>query len=154
MSFAMEPGPPTCLVSSIIGTQAIHLSLMLVSATGLAAGGLWGLREGLTRPIYRSSLGQAAAATGSIALDALGKVQQQAATAAASAAGNSTSQPARPQMRMSAPLRLRLNTVLNAMTSRGTFVGNNAGVLGMCIEGLYIFELVKWAKCGLNSTDI
>jgi hypothetical protein len=34
------------------------------------------------------------------------------------------------RLRSYTPMRLRLNTVLNAMTSRGSFVGNNAGVLG------------------------
>jgi import inner membrane translocase subunit TIM23 len=50
--------------------------------TGLGVGGLWGLREGATRPLSVSNA------------------------------------------------RLRLNSVLNGVTRRGTFLGNSAGVLG------------------------
>jgi mitochondrial import inner membrane translocase subunit TIM23 len=51
--------------------------------TGLGVGGLWGLREGATRPLAVSNA------------------------------------------------RLRLNSILNGVTRRGTFLGNSAGVLGM-----------------------
>lgn len=50
--------------------------------TGLAVGGVWGLREGASRPLAVSNN------------------------------------------------RLRINSVLNSVTRRGTFIGNSAGVLG------------------------
>jgi len=55
---------------------------------GLGAGGVWGLREGIRRPL---------------------------------AVSNS---------------RLRINSILNSVTRRGTFIGNSAGVLGMLVQRL------------------
>lgn len=50
--------------------------------TGLALGGLWGVREGARRPLAVSNT------------------------------------------------RLRINSILNSVTRRGTFIGNSAGVMG------------------------
>lgn len=55
---------------------------------GLAVGGLWGFREGATRPL---------------------------------AVANT---------------RLRINSVLNSVTRRGTFIGNSAGVLALVYNGV------------------
>ncbi|OSX64211.1 hypothetical protein POSPLADRAFT_1137606 [Postia placenta MAD-698-R-SB12] len=63
------------------GTGTMYLS-------GLALGGVWGLREGARRPL---------------------------------AASNS---------------RLRINSVLNSVTRRGTFIGNSAGVLALVYNGI------------------
>jgi import inner membrane translocase subunit TIM23 len=63
-------------------SQIVAMSALL-ACQGLGIGGLWGLREGLTRPMAVSNA------------------------------------------------RLRLNSVLNGVTRRGTFLGNSAGVLGM-----------------------
>lgn len=56
--------------------------ISIVVSTGLGIGGLWGIREGATRPLAVSNA------------------------------------------------RLRLNSVLNSVTRRGTFIGNSAGVMG------------------------
>ncbi|KAH8832401.1 Tim17-domain-containing protein [Flagelloscypha sp. PMI_526] len=55
---------------------------------GLAVGGLWGIREGASRPL---------------------------------AVSNS---------------RLRINSILNSVTRRGTFIGNSAGVLALAYNGV------------------
>ena len=102
------------------GTGATYLS-------GLAFGGLWGLREGYARPLYKNL---ASTVNGTLKPQASTLAAAQASAATAAASPSSTSQPITRQRMQSAPFRLRLNTVLNAMTSRGSFVGNNAGVLG------------------------
>jgi len=56
--------------------------------TGLGVGGVWGLREGVHRPIAVSNA------------------------------------------------RLRINSVLNSVTRRGTFIGNSAGVLALVYNGI------------------
>jgi len=56
--------------------------------TGLGVGGVWGLREGVRRPL---------------------------------AVSNS---------------RLRINSILNSVTRRGTFIGNSAGVLALVYNGI------------------
>ena len=63
--------------------------MLTLGLTGLALGGLWGLREGASKPL---------------------------------AVSNS---------------RLRINSVLNSVTRRGTFIGNSAGVLGWSIFSLF-----------------
>jgi import inner membrane translocase subunit TIM23 len=63
------------------GTGTMYLS-------GLALGGIWGVREGSRRPL---------------------------------AVSNS---------------RLRINSVLNSVTRRGTFIGNSAGVLALVYNGI------------------
>jgi import inner membrane translocase subunit TIM23 len=55
---------------------------------GLALGGVWGLREGATRPLAVSNA------------------------------------------------RLRINSMLNSITRRGTFIGNSAGVLALVYNGI------------------
>jgi len=56
--------------------------------TGLGVGGIWGLREGVRRPLAVSNT------------------------------------------------RLRINSVLNSVTRRGTFIGNSAGVLALVYNGI------------------
>ncbi|KAJ7281890.1 Tim17/Tim22/Tim23/Pmp24 family-domain-containing protein [Mycena rebaudengoi] len=63
------------------GTGTMYLS-------GLALGGVWGVREGATRPLAVSNT------------------------------------------------RLRINSVLNSVTRRGTFIGNSAGVLALVYNGV------------------
>ncbi|KAJ3489637.1 hypothetical protein NLI96_g1985 [Meripilus lineatus] len=63
------------------GTGTMYLS-------GLALGGVWGLREGARRPLAVSNA------------------------------------------------RLRINSVLNSVTRRGTFIGNSAGVLALVYNGI------------------
>jgi len=63
------------------GTGTMYLS-------GLALGGVWGLREGARRPLAVSNT------------------------------------------------RLRINSVLNSVTRRGTFIGNSAGVLALVYNGV------------------
>lgn len=118
---------------------------------GLTAGGLWGLREGLARsrklgtnPTLNSTLNQAAQAASASTSSALNTAAsatsaatpaaaaQQASTAAASSAKTAESR-ATAAVRSPA-FRVRLNAVLNSITRRGTFVGNNAGVLGELLQ--------------------
>ncbi|KAK7687974.1 Mitochondrial import inner membrane translocase subunit tim23 [Cerrena zonata] len=63
------------------GTGTMYLS-------GLALGGIWGLREGARRPLAVSNA------------------------------------------------RLRINSILNSVTRRGTFIGNSAGVLALVYNGI------------------
>jgi len=63
------------------GTGTMYLS-------GLALGGVWGLREGARRPLAASNA------------------------------------------------RLRINSILNSVTRRGTFIGNSAGVLALVYNGI------------------
>ncbi|KAH8071797.1 Tim17/Tim22/Tim23/Pmp24 family-domain-containing protein [Cristinia sonorae] len=63
------------------GTGTMYLS-------GLALGGVWGLREGARRPLAVSNA------------------------------------------------RLRINSILNSVTRRGTFIGNSAGVLALVYNGI------------------
>ncbi|GBE85074.1 Tim17/Tim22/Tim23/Pmp24 family-domain-containing protein [Sparassis latifolia] len=63
------------------GTGTLYLS-------GLAMGGVWGLREGARRPLAVSNA------------------------------------------------RLRVNSILNSVTRRGTFIGNSAGVLALAYNGI------------------
>jgi hypothetical protein len=86
---------PTRFVYSISFTPTLS-SILLFSylshaysfSPGLGVGGVWGLREGVRRPLAVSNA------------------------------------------------RLRINSVLNSVTRRGTFIGNSAGVLGMTIQRL------------------
>ncbi|KAI5121502.1 hypothetical protein M0805_006539 [Coniferiporia weirii] len=81
------PGASTALPSRgwsddlCYGTGTTYLS-------GLAIGGLWGLREGAKRPIAASNA------------------------------------------------RLRINSVLNSVTRRGTFIGNSAGVVALVYNAI------------------
>lgn len=93
---------------------------------------------------------QAASASTSAALNTASTKTAAAAEAAAAgtSAGNAAeaatssakSAEARAQaaVRNSPAFRVRLNAVLNSVTRRGTFVGNNAGVLGRCLNHLCI----------------
>ena len=68
---------------------------------GLGVGGVWGLREGVHRPLAVSNT------------------------------------------------RLRINSVLNSVTRRGTFIGNSAGVLGMSIQCLASSAPDSYARLAL-----
>ena len=94
---------PTRFVYSISFTPTLS-SILLFSylshahscSPGLGVGGVWGLREGVRRPLAVSNA------------------------------------------------RLRVNSILNSVTRRGTFIGNSAGVLGMSINAscLLILTLI------------
>jgi mitochondrial import inner membrane translocase subunit TIM23 len=85
---------------------------MLTRGSGLAFGGVWGLREGATRPLAVSNA------------------------------------------------RLRINSILNSITRRGTFIGNSAGVLGawharlwtLFVSGLNGPILLALVYNGINSS--
>lgn len=113
------------------GTGTVYVS-------GLAAGGLWGLREGWARSkaiaatraarsaaaqLERSALGEAGAAQGAGAPGGgigLGAAQQGAAAMQGALGGSPGG----------VSWRLRLNAILNGITRRGSFTGNTCGVLG------------------------
>jgi len=89
-----------CRLVSFIPIIRSHLVINLIVLAlshaqpcfpGLGVGGVWGLREGVRRPL---------------------------------AVSNS---------------RLRINSILNSVTRRGTFIGNSAGVLGMLIQRLMLY---------------
>lgn len=106
-----------------VSPLSAHWAFVLVA--GLAAGGVWGFRDGLFRPVYNSKASLGALSAQQAA------VQNATAPGTGEAAAAATAASGKPQpLRLGTPFRLRLNTVLNAVTSRGTFVGNNAGVLG------------------------
>ena len=95
-NFGLLSNPvPTRFVYSISFTPALS-SILLFSYLshayswypGLGVGGVWGLREGVRRPLAVSNT------------------------------------------------RLRINSVLNSVTRRGTFIGNSAGVVGVSIQRL------------------
>jgi import inner membrane translocase subunit TIM23 len=113
--------------------------------TGLAAGGVWGLREGLRRPAapkMATSSGTAAPllnATSPIAPLGASTVGAQATSFAKGAAAEATKsgpEAAAEKAKLNAAnaarvsSRLRWNNVLNQVTRRGSFTGNSAGVLG------------------------
>ena len=117
---------------------------MCAVSSGLSAGGLWGLREGLARsrrfPTSSNSTINTIAKQASTAAEA----STSASLGGAASAAQSPSAPAAfPTSTKTSPrsesaagpvrtpgFRIRLNAVLNSVTRRGTFVGNNAGVLG------------------------
>jgi len=114
---------------------------------GLGAGGLWGLREGWVRsrkiPMASAStastLKQASTSAASSTAASLGTAAnvakpavEAAATTATSAAPAATARASAAASALRSPsFRVRLNTVLNSITRRGSFVGNNAGVLAL-----------------------
>ncbi|KAK4055885.1 Mitochondrial import inner membrane translocase subunit tim23 [Microbotryomycetes sp. JL221] len=124
---------------------------------GLALGGVWGLREGLRRDLMPrntpatagATLAESSATAATQTAGATPKASavgaqakafaQQAAAAAASTASQSsttatgTSSAAQQARRVSR--RLRWNHVLNEVTRRGSFTGNNAGVLALIYNG-------------------
>ena len=102
ISFCLSP--PFGLLSNLVSTRFVYSilstptlsSILLFSLSshahscypGLGVGGVWGLREGIRRPLAVSNA------------------------------------------------RLRINSILNSVTRRGTFIGNSAGVLGVLIHRL------------------
>ncbi|GAA93468.1 uncharacterized protein L969DRAFT_86171 [Mixia osmundae IAM 14324] len=124
---------------------------------GLATGGLWGLREGLAKPL-RSSVFPATAAATTVDTAASGATLSgaeafaagrrphaatapfQSVAAAAQAgptAGLGAAQAPQATFSPRSPgFKLRLNTVLNSITRRGTFLGNNAGVLALIYNAI------------------
>lgn len=103
---------------------------------GLAVGGLWGLREGIRKPLMPRT---PTPPTSTLAPTA-GTIGAQA-TAFASAATEGAAQTqtegekanARAASKVSA--RLRWNSILNQVTRRGSFTGNSAGVLALIYNG-------------------
>jgi len=99
---------PTRFVYCISFTPTLS-SILLFSVSshahscspGLGVGGVWGLREGVRRPIAVSNA------------------------------------------------RLRINSVLNSVTRRGTFIGNSAGVVGMSIQRLVSSAPDSYARLAL-----
>ncbi|KAH8928941.1 Tim17-domain-containing protein [Atractiella rhizophila] len=116
--------------------------------TGLAFGGLWGLREGLRVPLSArvtafaplKDLAATAPPTSAFAHahpypHPVGAAAG-AATLDAGAIGAQAQTQTRAQtIRRAVPFRLRLNTVLNAMTRRGSFMGNTSGILALFYNG-------------------
>ena len=91
----------------IINLIVLALSHAHLYSPGLGVGGVWGLREGVRRPL---------------------------------AVSNS---------------RLRINSILNSVTRRGTFIGNSAGVLGMLIRRLAFsntYSRLALVYNGINSS--
>ena len=149
----MVPGPHTYQVVLALNVLLVlHVTCCFVLCLlGLATGGMWGLIEGARRPLTRAT---PSAAFSLASLNAMSAREARAAAAAAGgepvapgaapAAAAASAGPSRPNpgpapgtatAAAAAPrqptMRLRINTILNSMTSRGSFVGNNAGVLGM-----------------------
>ena len=109
---------------------------------------MWGLYEGLRRPLAKSnpssgfSLASLQAASTSArkwaesatspnqsaTLDPKVNGSSNSNTSTNSTSTSSASTTTSPNRNPT--LKLRINTILNSMTSRGTFVGNSAGVLG------------------------
>lgn len=150
---AMEQGRHTWRVSGsslcIASGHRSRMTMLIPSHLGLTAGGLWGLREGISRsrnlgmnPTLNSTLNQAAQAASASTFSALNTAASATSTASAApqaaaqqataaAASSAKTAEARATAAVRSPaFRVRLNAVLNSITRRGTFVGNNAGVLG------------------------
>lgn len=125
---------------------------------GLALGGVWGLREGLRRDIMprntpatagaplasaaaapKVSAGAAAPAASAIGAQAKAFASEAAAAAAgnsaASASSSASSSATAAAQARRVSRRLRWNHVLNQVTRRGSFTGNNAGVLALIYNG-------------------
>lgn len=130
-----------------VGWAESVLTPLLRPCVGLALGGLWGLREGIRKPVLpakgtatvaSTSAAPAAAATAAAPATATATAPAASAVgaqatafakdAAAAAATTPEGTAARPAPRVSA--RLRWNNILNQVTRRGSFAGNTAGVLG------------------------
>ncbi|KAL7006910.1 Mitochondrial import inner membrane translocase subunit tim23 [Cystobasidiomycetes sp. EMM_F5] len=112
---------------------------------GLGAGGLWGLREGWARSrripmtssitldstLKQASSAATAAVNSSLKSGTVG-VSPATVTGATAATATAPSAASRASSTLRSPsFRVRLNTVLNSITRRGSFVGNNAGVLAL-----------------------
>lgn len=116
----------------------------VVALAGLALGGVWGLREGLRKPILPTKgaavastsaavPGAAGAATTAPVASAVGAQATAFAKGAAGAAPAAEGAAAADAVRANAGKvsgRLRWNNILNQVTRRGSFTGNSAGVLG------------------------
>ncbi|KAL8287522.1 hypothetical protein RQP46_003380 [Phenoliferia psychrophenolica] len=120
---------------------------------GLAAGGLWGLREGIRKPLAPrtptptstlpsttpSSATATAAAPPQPPASAIGAQARAFAEASALKAGAAGTTPGgAPDVKAAAAKvssRLRWNNILNQVTRRGSFTGNSAGVLALIYNG-------------------
>lgn len=127
------------------------ISGLMVSFIGLAAGGLWGLREGLRKdviprntatatPLAAGTTAPAASAVGAQATAFANTAAAKAAPTAAAAAATATPEAAAAGTAAQAQARrisrrLRWNNVLNQVTRRGSFTGNSAGVLALIYNG-------------------
>lgn len=113
--------------------------------TGLAAGGVWGLREGFKKDISPRNIPSAASATApgapvtatgtappasTVGAQATAFANTAAAKASATASPAAGAAAAEQAARSTVSRRLRWNNVLNQVTRRGSFTGNSAGVLG------------------------
>lgn len=120
------------------------IELTYVNPTlGLAAGGVWGFREGLRKPLMPRAATPAStlaatttplASTSTPPASTIGS-QATAFASAAKSAVNPTGENAEKakinaQTAAKVSGRLRWNNVLNQVTRRGSFTGNSAGVLG------------------------
>lgn len=125
---------------------------------GLALGGVWGLREGLKRDLMPRNTPATAGATlanssataatqtagsapkaSAIGAQAKAFAEQAAATSSAasstSSSSSASSAAAAASQARKVSRRLRWNHVLNQVTRRGSFTGNNAGVLALIYNG-------------------
>lgn len=124
------------------GTGTVYVS-------GLALGGIWGLREGWARSraiaaarmarsaaaqLEKSALGESGAAAGAGSAPGAGRGFGPAAAGSSTTAGKGAAAAALDGAMGATPggisWRLRLNAILNGITRRGSFTGNTCGVLG------------------------
>jgi import inner membrane translocase subunit TIM23 len=136
--------PCWCVLFQLILAHNCMLTDVWYGLIGLAAGGLWGFREGLRKPLLpRASIptattsALASAPLGSTPLaSAVGSQATAFADAAKAALGGAAAAPGSDKAKVNAQAaakvsaRLRWNNVLNQVTRRGSFTGNSAGVLG------------------------
>ena len=102
----VKPGSNSFRLSYITPTLSSILLFSCLShayscSPGLGVGGVWGLREGVRRPLAVSNA------------------------------------------------RLRINSILNSVTRRGTFIGNSTGVLGVSIQRLVFSTPDSYAHLAL-----
>lgn len=140
----------TYLAGASSSPSSLAASSRPAGSAGLAAGGLWGFREGLRKPLaprapssaLSTTVPPAAAAASpsaplgtaplSSAVGSQAKAFVNAAKDAATEGAAGAADKARVNAQAAAKVssRLRWNNVLNQVTRRGSFTGNSAGVLG------------------------
>ncbi|KAK4705030.1 hypothetical protein P7C70_g1178, partial [Phenoliferia sp. Uapishka_3] len=141
----------TYLAAVYLATSECLLTLSaMYSNAGLAAGGLWGLREGIRKPLAAraptplsstpvASTSATPPATSQPTASAIGAqarafAEGTAAKAGAAATGGPDVKTAA-QNAAKVSSRLRWNNILNQVTRRGSFTGNSAGVLALIYNG-------------------